>query len=62
MTKICEHFKKNSNGLCENYTGDTETLQGCRNKCKKFKVDNKLKVSKKLLEKQIIGFETPYEK
>lgn len=62
MTKICKYFKKNSNGLCENYTGDTEALQGCRSKCKKFKVDNRLKVSKELLEKQIVGFETPYEK
>lgn len=62
MTKICKHFKKNNNGLCENYIGDTEALQGCSNECKKFKVDNKLKVSKELLEKQIVGFETPYEK
>lgn len=51
MTKICKHFKKNEYGMCENYIGDTDTLQGCRSKCKKFKRENSNKVSKELLEK-----------
>lgn len=62
MTKICKHFKKNGYGMCENYIGDTDTIQGCRSKCKKFKRENSNKVSNELLEKQIIGFETQYEK
>lgn len=64
MSRVCEHFKINEHGVCENFIVTEEVKRkktSCSYSCKVYKMKGKKSKLRTILDNQITGIYVPYE-